>query len=247
MTLKFGKLALGALVASGLTLPLGATSIGVGTFDLSGRLEVTQTTVTFGLQSPPATPNNQTALVIDGSGSFSGLSAGQMATIKNINSMPAFPSGALSIPQWIVLPDGIDLDLSTAVINTALPLCSTTGASDVVGTTCRVNAQSPITLTQNATGVRAGLSLLGTAYSGTSNTGTSSFVGLLSADFTQAGETTISSLLTTFASANPPHVDTGYEANFTVSIVPEPGMLAGLGLGMLVLGSLRKKIRGNKA
>jgi hypothetical protein len=29
--------------------------------------------------------------------------------------------------------------------------------------------------------------------------------------------------------------------------VPEPGTFAALGLGMLVLGSLRKKIRGNKS
>lgn len=245
MKLKFGKLALGAMFASVLTLPLGATPIGAGTFDLSGRLEVQQSAVLFGLQNPPATPNNQQALVIDGSGSFSALTAGQIATIQNITSMPAFPSGAISIPQWIQLPDGIDLDLSTAVIDTTLPICTGTSADNVVGYTCRANATSPITLQQQATGVKAGLSLLGTAYSGTSSTGTSSFIGLLSADFTQPGETTISGLLNTFATSTPPHIDTGYEANFTVSIIPEPGMLAGVGLGMLVLGSLRRKIRKN--
>ncbi|MBV9082708.1 MAG: hypothetical protein JOZ62_08540 [Acidobacteriaceae bacterium] len=79
------------------------------------------------------------------------------------------------------------------MINTALPVCTGTPSDNIVGFTCRANATSPITLTQNAVGVRAGLSLMGIAYSGSSSTGTSNFIALLSADFTQPGETTISS------------------------------------------------------
>ena len=81
MMYKVVKLALGAVCASVMTANLGATPIGTGTFDLSGRLEVTPTEVLFGLQNPPTTPDNQMALVIDGSGSFAGLAAGQIATV----------------------------------------------------------------------------------------------------------------------------------------------------------------------
>lgn len=243
MKIRFSKTVFGALLGAAiLCAPIGATPVGVGSFDLSGMIEVTGTQVFFGLNTPP---NNQNALVIDGSGAFTGLAPGQIATIKNIPSQPAFPSGALSIPQWIILPDGINLDLATAVINTTLPVCSGTSADNVIGFTCRPNATSPIFLQQLSTGVRAGLSLLGNAYTGTSATGFDNFNGLLTANFTQGGQTTISGLLGVFNTQG--FITTGYAGNFTTTVIPEPGLLAGLGLGMLVLGSLRKKIHSGKA
>jgi hypothetical protein len=244
---RLGRLALGVLCASFLAANLGATPIGTGNLGLSGNFEVTQTALFFGLQNPPATPNNQQALINLGTGAFSGLMAGQIATIQNITSQPSFPSGAINVPQWITLPDGIDLDLTNVVYDTTVPICSTTGGSDGVGTTCRVmigTTQSPILLTQNATGVYAQLALLGNAYSGSSSSGTTPFNGVLSATFSQPGQTTISGLLGTFSRQG--FVGTNYAANFSVTLVPEPGMLAGVGLGMLVLGSLRRKIRPNK-
>ena len=240
MRVRSSKLALGVLFASVLTLPLGATSIGLGVFDLSGRLEVTQNSLLFGLQSSPATPNNEQALVVDGSGAFSGLSAGEIVTVKNMGQ-PAFPSGAISVPQWTVLSDGIDLDLMVAVIDLGIPVC--TGRTDDAmpdGFTCRANATSPITLQKNGPGVTAALVLTGVAYTGSSSTGSTSFVGLFAAELSAIS---IDQLLGQFAVLG--YVDTSYQA--TLSTVPEPGMLAGLGLGMLVVGSVFKKVYSKKA
>jgi hypothetical protein len=256
MTLKFGKMALGAIFASVLTLPLGATPVGTGSFGLSGNLEVTPTSVLFGLGSPPTaggSTETQHALISAdvNTGGFATLVHGQIASIQNITSMPAFPSGAISIPQWIVLPNNIDLDLTNVVFNTTVPICSTTGASDAPGTTCRVmlgSTQSPILLTElgPGIGVYAQIGVLGNAYSGSASTGTSPFNGIISDQFTAAGETTISGLLNTFITQGFIEGD-NYSGGFSVNIVPEPGMLAGVGLGMLVLGSLGRKIRKNRS
>jgi hypothetical protein len=159
---------------------------------------------------------------------------------------PAFPSGALSVPQWITLPNGIDADLQNVPINTTIAVCTGTSADNTVGNSCRVSALSPIVVTQTATGVTAKIDVIGIAYSGSSSTGSSTLDGLISADFTVGPEATISGLLGTFSSQG--FINTSYSGNFSVTPgVPEPGMLAGLGLGMLALGFYRRRKKGFQA
>jgi hypothetical protein len=241
MNFTFAKHVFGGLLSAVIVAaPLGATSIGTGQFNLAGNLYVNSTQVLFGLNTVPPPGDQLAAIQLPETGAFSTLTVGETAGIKNIPMNPAFPSGALSIPQWITLPDGIDVDLQNVPFNTSIPLCTGTE------TTCRPNLgpqQSPIVLTQTSSGVTATLDVTGIAYSGTSATGSSSLTGLLSAQFAGA---TINGLLGTFQSQG--FINSSYSGTFTVtSAVPEPGMLAGLGLGMLALGFYRRKSRGGQA
>ncbi len=251
MNYTFGKLVFGGLLSAVvLTAPLGATSIGAGSFNLQGTLDVTATSVLFGLNSTPP-PGDQLARVqppllgVFGSGALA-LTTGSSATIHNITSQPSFPSGALSIPQWVVLPDGVDLDLVTVPFNQSIAACTGTTADNTIGNSCRPNALSPIVLTETSTGVTANLNVMGVAYTGTAGSGTTPFSGLISADFSSLlpGEGTISTLLGTFASQG--FITTGYTSNFSTTPVPEPSMLAAMGFGVLLLGAWRRKRQADK-
>src|SRR5581483_6676874 len=242
MNFTFAKHVFGGLLSAVIVAaPLGATSIGAGQFNLAGNLYVNSTQVLFGLNTVPPPGDQLAAIQLPETGPFAGLTpSGPPAIIHNIPMNPSFPSGALSLPQWIVLPDGIDVDLQNVPFNQSVPLCTGTE------TTCRPNLgpqQSPIVLTQTSSGVTATLDVNGIAYSGgTSATGSSTLTGLLSAQFAGA---TINSLLGTFQSQG--FINSSYSGTFNVtSAVPEPGMLAGLGLGMLALGFYRRKSRGGQ-
>ncbi|HZS56447.1 MAG TPA: PEP-CTERM sorting domain-containing protein [Bryobacteraceae bacterium] len=249
MNLTFAKHVFGGLLSAViLSAPLGATSIGAGQFNLAGNLYINTTSVLFGLNSVPPPGDQLAAIQLPETGPFSGLlPSGPPATIHNIPMNPAFPSGALSLPQWIVLPNGIDVDLQNVPINQSIAVCTGTSADNGIGNSCRPNTGSPIVLTETTTGVTAKLNVLGIAYSGTSTTGSSSLSGLLSANF---DSDTISGLLSAFAPGGSGFVNTSYSGNFTVtpsSGVPEPSMLAGFGLGMLALGFYRRKRTGGQA
>ncbi len=238
----------GILSVAFLSATAGATSIGAGQFNLSGNLYVTAGSVLFGYATVPP-PGDQTAgIQLPDTGPFSTLAPPQTATIHNITSSPAFPSGNISIPQWILLPDGIDLDLQNVPFNLTIAPCTGTAADNVIGNSCRPNSTSPIILTQTATGVTAKLNVMGVAYTGTSTTGSSPFNGLFSANFTPSNENTISGLLGTFAAQG--FIDTSYSANFSTpgtSAVPEPATLTGLGLGILAFGAFRRKNKSTSA
>jgi hypothetical protein len=248
MNFTFAKHVFGGLLSAViLSAPLGATSIGAGQFNLAGNLYINQNSVLFGLNTVPPPGDQLASIQLPETGPFSGLlPTGPPAQIKNIPMNPTPPNGALSIPQWIVLPDGIDVDLQFIPLNTSVAVCTGTSADNGLGNSCRPNAGSPIVLTQTSTGVTAKVDVQGIAYTGTSTTGSSSLTGLLSANFTVGGENTISSLLATFASQG--FINTSYSGNFnTVAGVPEPSMLAGFGLGMLALGFYRRRNRGGQA
>jgi hypothetical protein len=242
MKLTLGRAVFGAVLGAFIaTAPLGATSIGSGQFNLSGNLYINSTSIDFGYTTVPP-PGDQTAgIQLPDTGPFTGLTPGMTAGIKNLTSTPAYPSGAISVTSWITLPDGISLDLTSAPFNMSVGTCNGTSDSNecrpVVGGT-----QSPIILSQSATGVTAILGVAGNAYLGTSASGTTPFNGTLSANFTGY---TIDSLLAVFQSQG--FINTSYSGNFSTTAVPEPGMLAGLGLCMLLAGSVRRKFRSAKA
>jgi hypothetical protein len=147
-----------------------------------------------------------------------------------------------SEPDWITLPDGIDLSLTSIPINTAVPVCSGTASEDTPGNECRAYATSPIVLQQGVTGVSALLDVEGEAYYTSSPTDLTSYTGKLSADFT-GSEGTISGLIGSFESTG--SIITGYTGTFsTVSSIPEPVTIPVLVVGVLIIGFVaRKKIK----
>jgi hypothetical protein len=252
MKINTYKAVFGAVLAAGLAcVPLDATPVGAGTcltptdcqFSLAGDTYVTSGSLLFGLDNN-IPPTSQTGVVVPpNTGVFSTLTSGQIAGIKNV-------SDNNPVTSWLTLPDGVTVDLSSVAVPSA-PVC--TAANNTLGSPACVPAVgSHILLSEGAPDangnptVFAQVTVSGTAYTGSSSTGTSMFGGTLSQAIPA---TNVTGLLTTFGAQG--YFNTEYSGRFYVTnaaaAVPEPGTFAALGLGMLVLGSLRKKIRGNKS
>jgi len=225
---------------------MSAASVGSGIFNLSGQVTVTTTMLSFGYTSAT---DQQAGVVLPAIGQFSGLTPGSLAGVTNLTLAPGgpvTPGTPFSLPNWVVLPDGVNLDLSNILLPTVsqVPLCTGTSADNTPGTECRAYASSPIVLSQSVDGVRASMSLSGTArFAGSpASTADTPFNGLLSANFTFGPDNTISGLLGDFNSHG--FVTTGYSANFSTtasSSVPEPGYLAAVGFGLLAVGVWKKR------
>jgi hypothetical protein len=252
MKINTYKAVFGAVLAAGLACaPLSATPVGAGEFSIAGDLYITTTSILFGL-SNTVPPTGQNAIVVPpNTGAFAALTSGTVVGIQNLTSPPNPVTGNITAPTpWITLSSiGIDLNLANVAIPT-VPVC--TAANNVVGGgSCVAFVGSPVLLSEgspDAAGmatVNASITLSGTAYSGSSSTGTTPYGGILSQAIPN---TTVTGLIATFASQG--FFNTEYSGRFVTTpaaVIPEPGTFAALGLGMLVLGSLRKKMRANKS
>ena len=253
MGFKKASQVLGALAAvfafSGVA---SATSVGAGQFNLSGSVYVEQNAFLFGYYAAPTgtSADQLSAVLLPVSGPFSDLAAGDIAGMKNLLTPanggtfgpgPVTPGTSFMLTQFLTLPDGISADLTNIPINTGVPVCGAAG-EDTPGYTCRVQTTSPVVLQQGITGVTALINLQGTAYSGSSSTGTSALIGKLSASFANPPDTTISGLLNDFNTNG--FIETAFQANFSTSnssSTPEPASMALLGAGLFGLSLLGKK------
>ncbi len=238
---------LGFLLASGVAL---ADTVTTGSFSESGSIYVSATALDFGLMTLPPPGDQKADINIPTSGPFSSLTSTDQLEIGNLNLSSATVTSSDinfggSEPDWITLPNGIDLSLNNIPINTAVPVCRGTAAEDVPGTLCRAYASSPIVLEQGVTGVTAILGVSGDAYYTSSPFVLTAYDGKMSADFT-GPDGTISGLLGSFALAG--SVNTGYSGTFSTTATPEPGTFPALAVGLLAIGIfVRKKMRVCKA
>ena len=251
MKINTYKAVFGAVLAAGLACaPLGATPVGAGTFSISGDIYITSTQILFGLDNN-VPPTSQTAGVVPpDTGFYSGLAFPETVGIKNITS-PTAANGNITIAQWLTLPGTFGFaDLSNIAPNTGVATCSAANNTPGSGS-CVIAPGSHVLLSEGAPDangnptVFASITVTGTAYTGSSSTGTSALTGVISEEIPM---TNVTSLISTFESQG--FFNTAYSGRFTTvppTVVPEPGTFAALGLGMLVLGSLRKKIRSNKS
>jgi hypothetical protein len=209
---------------------IDATPVGVGSFGLTGTMYVDSTSIQFYLNS---LGDESARIQAPLTGVFMGL-GGEMAGVTNL---PA-TAGSAAVTSWVTLPDSITLDALTIPAQTTAtyPLCTGTMTDDLLQA-CSLTSDPALLLTKTSTGVTVQLSVLGNAYTGSSSTGTTPFVGLLTSPYAQA----VPSLFGVETELNTTgHISSTLAADVTT--IPEPGMLAAFGLSMLVLVSLRKTL-----
>ncbi len=229
----FGLLA-GSLLLSGV---LSAASIS-GVFNLTGNVQVTATEDVFG---NTVIGDNQALTQLQLTGSFGNLTPGQTATIGNLVGPsntppgPVTPGTPFNLPNWITLPNGINLD----AMNLTLPSNPVCGGA--VTDNCVAFAGSPIVLSmqQGGGGTQAAFSIYGNAHFAGAIAPSGTFTGILTAQF--AGETPLQ-VISSFTSTG--SIINSYSAAFVVApttATPEPASMALFGAGLLALGFFGKK------
>lgn len=235
MIAKYKILSISMLAAFSISSCAFGATVGAGTFNISGTVVGSTTGLDFYLN----TNGDQTATInLPTSGAFGSLTAGTAETIKNLTAGEGvIPGTTFDFQNWIVLSDGINLDITSIPLSPSLPVCSSS-ASEAIGYQCVANAASPVVLTQTGTGVAANLDVYGVAHFAGDTTDYTPFTGLFTSPSTSYA--TIASFETAFdnTGGNPP---ISYSASFTTTVVPEPEAFGLVSIALLGFGLFRWK------
>jgi hypothetical protein len=164
-------------------------------------------------------------------------------TIQDLQGPPI--SGAINFPSFISFNNGIVFNLTTVFAGGA-PDCATVdgNAANVSCTPVVAGQVSPFVLTNSSNGANASVffNVAVDAYTGSSATGTTYFLGAFN---TPSAGTNIAGILAQIAGGGT--ISAAYSANFVGQdvVIPEPGTGAMMGIAALALlfGGLRSKTR----
>jgi hypothetical protein len=234
MIANFKLLSLSILAGSLLSSVAYGTTVGAGTFNLSGTAIGTTTGIDFYLHSPG---DQQGSINLPTSGVFMDLMPTTVETIHNLTSANGVTPGTpFNFVNWIQLTDGIDLD-ATSIPIPSFPVC-TTASPETTGYQCLVNGLSPVVLTKTNDGVAARINIYGNAHYDGQSTETP-FIALFTSPTTDFA--TIADFETYF-DANHAIPALSYSASFTTpSAVPEPAALSMTCVGLIGFGLMRRR------
>lgn len=230
MNLQIALVVLGIMLAA--TAQAGAIS---GTFDMSGIVTVTSTSMTWQTDAPGNAPNFFT--LTNGAGSFT-LADGQNG-IANLN-IAAEPVGSTFPPIQFITFD-VGPALPALDINFIWPGFGGTAACSAppaVGQTCTPPnpGGSPFTFTNNPPPATPQSSAQWD-FSGITSDGLSSWNAIFTAQFNKPFQT----VLAAFGPGGSGSVTNTYSATVTVSLIPEPGTIALFAGGLALVAIGRRK------
>ena len=218
-----GSLLLGGALQCALAGPIGVSS---ATFNMSGIITVTTTSITWNSDQPG---NASQFFTLSAATTPFTTELGQN-TVDNLN-ISTEPVGSLFPPQPFI---AFDVNPSLPALNLTFIYSGTGGtagctAGVAVNDTCTISnggLGSPFTFTDDP----GGTSDAKFVFSGVSSDGLDIFTAVFTSQFTVPYQTVLADLASTGS------VSDSYSATVFIEAVPEPGsfLLAGLGLAALV-------------
>jgi hypothetical protein len=237
-TMKAKVLLATAILGGLLSARLPAAPI-TGTFNISGTITVTPTTITWNLGSSPFTPDKAT--IDSGStGSFTAVE-GTLITIRDLNSATE-PVGTTFAPQPFISFDAA-AGFPTLNLNFIYPGIyspAACGAAPAVSQTCTLPG-SPFNFVNNPPSPPDGPQATATfVFTGLTNDGLERWQGNFTSQFTVPYQTVLNQLNTVGSVTNT------FSATFTLTPntgVPEAGTMSMLGLGLVAVSAKLRRRR----